>query len=221
MISVVWLWPLINGLIGLGAVVISYILLNFLNMPHLLVATIIFAYILLIMGYNHIDGLLDFSDGVMVHGNPEKKIRVMRDSMVGTAGISTMVIVSAMTIAALNSIIDYNCLSAIIICEMSAKISLLTTCLCSKSSETGIGKYFVEGLPMPNYVAALLTVGIVSYVLLGFTGIFGVIGAILSGGLVALVAKRNFKVATGDVLGASNEYGRLLSLIFLVIILSF
>ncbi|OWT33215.1 cobalamin 5'-phosphate synthase [Methanobrevibacter sp. 87.7] len=218
-ISVIWLWPLLNGIIGLGGVAIAYILLKFFKMSHLLVATIVVAYIFLIMGYNHTDGLLDFSDGLMVHGDSKKKISVMRDSMVGTAGISTMVVFTVMTIAALTNIIDYNCLWGIIIAEMAAKISLLTTCVLSKPAEDGIGKYFVEDMPIPNYVASILIVGIIAYVLLGYIGIFGIIGGILAGCLISYLAKRNFGVATGDVLGTSNEIGRLLSLIFLVIAL--
>lgn len=216
-ISVIWLWPLLNALIGLGGVVIAYILLKFFNMSHLLVATIVISYIFLIMGYNHIDGLLDFSDGIMVHGDSKKKINVMRDSMVGTAGISTMVIFTVMTVAVLTNIIDYNCLWGILVGEMSAKVSLLTTCILSKPAEDGIGKYFVEDMPITNYITAILISGIIAYIFLGYVGLFGLIGAIIAGALISYIAKRNFGVATGDVLGTSNEIGRLLSLIFIVI----
>lgn len=219
-ISVIWLWPLLNAIIGLGGVVIAYILLNFFKMSHLLVATIVISYIFLIMGYNHIDGLLDFSDGIMVHGNPKKKINVMRDSMVGTAGIATMVIFTVMTVAALTNLIDYNCLWGIIVAEMSAKVSLLTTCVLSKPAEDGIGKYFVEDIPITNYITSVLISGIIAYILLGYIGLFGLVGAIVAGILIAYIAKKNFGVATGDVLGTSNEIGRLLSLIFLVVAIS-
>ncbi|MGN1362225.1 MAG: adenosylcobinamide-GDP ribazoletransferase [Methanobrevibacter sp.] len=219
-ISVIWLWPLLNAIIGLGGVVIAYILLNFFKMSHLLVATIVISYIFLIMGYNHIDGLLDFSDGIMVHGNPKKKINVMRDSMVGTAGIATMVIFTVMTVAVLTNLIDHNCLWGIIVAEMSAKVSLLTTCVLSKPAEDGIGKYFVEDMPITNYITSVLISGIIAYILVGYIGLFGLVGAIVAGILIAYIAKKNFGVATGDVLGTSNEIGRLLSLIFLVVAIS-
>ena len=39
---------------------------------------------------------------------------------------------------------------------------------------------------------------------------------ILSGVLIALIAKKNFKWATGDVLGTSNEVARMLALLIMV-----
>ena len=39
---------------------------------------------------------------------------------------------------------------------------------------------------------------------------------ILSGVLIALIAKKNFKWATGDVLGTSNEVAKMLALLIMV-----
>ncbi len=39
---------------------------------------------------------------------------------------------------------------------------------------------------------------------------------LLSGVIIALIAKKNFKWATGDVLGASNEVARMLALVIMV-----
>lgn len=219
-VSLTWLWPLLNALIGLCGAIIAYLLVNYLGFSSMLTAIIVYAFFLIIMGYNHIDGLLDFADGVMVHGNPEKKIKVMRDPIVGTGGIASFLLVALMTVGALTSIIDVKAFWAILIAEMSAKISLCTVCVSSKPSSTGIGKYFVENMPIPNYVASMLIGFIIGYFLLGYTGVFGVVGGMFGGAIVSLIAKRNFTVATGDVLGASNEIGRLSSLIFLIIALN-
>ncbi|WP_394325417.1 adenosylcobinamide-GDP ribazoletransferase [Methanobrevibacter arboriphilus] len=50
-------------------------------------------------GFHHLDGLIDIGDALMVHGTPEKKISVMRDSMIGTGGIALFFIVGILTIA--------------------------------------------------------------------------------------------------------------------------
>jgi adenosylcobinamide-GDP ribazoletransferase len=42
-----------------------------------------------------------------------------------------------------------------------------------------------------------------------------------SGIIIALVARRNFVLANGDVLGMSNEVGRLFSLLFMAVALFF
>ena len=51
---------------------------------------------------------MDFGDGIMVHGSPEKKLRIMKDPMTGVGGIATGLIVAAITIAAFSSIINYS-----------------------------------------------------------------------------------------------------------------
>jgi adenosylcobinamide-GDP ribazoletransferase len=55
----------------------------------------------------------------------------------------------------------------------------------------------------------------------GLVGIFGALGAIISGTIIAVIAKRNFVLANGDVLGMSNEVGRLFSLLFMAVALYF
>ena len=50
-------------------------------------------------------------------------------------------------------------------------------------------------------------------------GIFGLIGAMLAGAVISLIAKKNFEVANGDVLGTSNEVGRAIALLFMAIML--
>ena len=46
------------------------------------------ALLLWMTGLHHTDGLLDFGDGVMVHGTAEHKIEVMHDQLTGAGGLS-------------------------------------------------------------------------------------------------------------------------------------
>ena len=176
---------------------------------------------MLITGYNHLDGVMDMADGVMVHGEPERKIMVMKDSSVGAGGIATLFLVASLTIAGIYNMLDYHFLVGIIICEMTAKTSLVTTALLSKPLTPGIGSYFINEIKIPNYFASTVVVGIIAYMIGGFVGICGVLGAMVSGIIIATIAKRNFVLANGDVLGMSNEVGRLISLLFMCVALYF
>ena len=101
---------------------------------------------------------------------------------------------------------------------MVGKSSLLTTALTSKSID-GIGSYFIKATNISNYVISTLIVGVLCYLLGGLVGIFGLIGAMLAGAVISLIAKKNFEVANGDVLGTSNEVGRAIALLFMAIML--
>ena len=176
---------------------------------------------MIITGYNHLDGVMDMADGVMVHGEPERKIRIMKDHSVGAGGVATLFLVAILTIAGIYNILDYHFLFGIIICEMAAKTSLLTTALMSKPLTPGIGSYFINETNLSNYFISTCLVLCIAFLLGNIVGIFGVLGAILSGIIIALIAKRNFVLANGDVLGMSNEVGRLFSLLFMACALYF
>lgn len=230
MAKLTWFWPILNGFIGLLAAIIAFILTRFIHFDPLLVAAIVYGFLLIINGYNHFDGLMDFADGVMVHGDPQKKLSIMKDPMTGVGGISTAFIVGTITIAAFSSLINHayaeglSFLLLIIIAEMSAKIGLTTCCISSKASNEGIGKYFIENMDLKNYVTGLIICFIIASALsikIGFhIGILGIIGGAFGGALTALLAKKHLEIANGDVLGTSNELGRLFSLLAMLILIS-
>lgn len=219
MTRMIWCWPLIHLFIGLLAAAFGFICGEFLHLNNFLIAALVYAFLMLITGYNHLDGVMDMADGVMVHGNPEKKISVVKDSSVGAGGIATLFIVASLTIAGLYNILDYKFIAGIIICEMVAKNSLLTTALTSKPLTPGIGSYFITSTNSLNYALSTVIVAVIAFLLGGIAGLIGLLGAIIAGFLISRIAKRNFGVANGDVLGMSNEVGRLMALLFMSIAL--
>lgn len=221
MTKLTWFWPFLHLFIGILAAICGYVSLEILHLNSFFTAAIVYAFLMIITGYNHLDGVMDMADGVMIHGEPEKKILVMKDSSVGAGGVATLFLVASLTIAGIYNVLDYHFIFGIIICEMVAKTSLLTTALLSKPLIPGIGSYFIRETNPANYFASTVIVTIIAYLLGGFAGIAGVIGAMVSGIIIAFIAKRNFVLANGDVLGMSNEVGRLFSLLFMSVALFF
>ncbi len=221
MTKLTWCWPFLHIFIGILAAACGYVSLEILHLNSFFTACIVYAFLMLITGYNHLDGVMDMADGVMVHGDPEKKISVMKDSSVGAGGVATLFLVAILTIGGLYNILDYHFIYGIIVCEMSAKISLLTTALLSEPLTPGIGSYFIKETNLANYFASTIIIGIIASLLAGTAGMFGIIGAVISGIIIALIARRNFILANGDVLGMSNEVGRMFSLLFMAVALFF
>jgi adenosylcobinamide-GDP ribazoletransferase len=219
MTKLVWCWPFIHLMIGCLAAGCGYLFGQVFHLNTFFVAVLVYAFLMIITGYNHLDGVMDMADGVMVHGTPEKKISVVKDSSVGAGGIATLFLVASLTIAGIYNVLDYNFLMAIVICEMVAKSSLLTTALTSKPLTPGIGSYFITSTNPSYYLLSTIFVAAISLLLGGFVGLIGLLGAIVAGLLISVIAKRNFGVANGDVLGMSNEVGRLMALFFMSIAL--
>lgn len=221
MTKLTWVWPFIHIFIGIFAAVCGYVSLEVLHLNSFFTAVIVYAFLMIITGYNHLDGVMDMADGVMVHGDPERKIMVMKDASVGAGGVATLFLVASLTVAGIYNILDYNFIFGIIICEMTAKTSLLTTALLSKPLTPGIGSYFIKETNPTNYFASTAIVVVIAFLIGGWVGVCGVLGAMVSGIIIATIARRNFVLANGDVLGMSNEVGRLFSLLFMAIALFF
>lgn len=218
MTKMTWFWPFIHFFVGALAAGVALICQDIFHISALFTAVITYAFLMIITGFNHVDGVMDMADGVMVHGSPEKKLSVMKDSMVGAGGIMSAILIAFVTVAGIFNILDYGFIYGIIICEMVGKSSLLTTALTSRPID-GIGSYFINATNIPNYLISTAIVAVLCYLFGGLVGIFGLIGAILAGAVVSAIARKNFGIANGDVLGTSNEVGRAVALLFMAIML--
>ncbi|BDZ69617.1 adenosylcobinamide-GDP ribazoletransferase [Methanobacterium petrolearium] len=215
-----FLWPLIGAFIGIIVGGFGWLILDPLHLPQLLSAALIYTLAISFTGFHHLDGLVDFGDGLMAHGDPERRIEIMRDKRIGTGGLANLLTVSLITFTAVTTIPPIYILTALFTSEIAAKTSLVSCATFSKSLDDGTGQYFVK-----NMNCKLLTVSIIFALLLGFLafsyiGVVGIVGGVVAGLIMVLITRRSFKYTTGDILGASNEIGRMLSLVVMVIFIS-
>ncbi|MCZ7361897.1 MAG: adenosylcobinamide-GDP ribazoletransferase, partial [Candidatus Methanoperedens sp.] len=72
----IYLFPVVGSVIGLLLAGAGYA--SSMLFPPFLTSFIVIISIYYLTGFNHIDGLADFGDGVAAHGSREKKIAAMR-----------------------------------------------------------------------------------------------------------------------------------------------
>ncbi|MBP2046249.1 adenosylcobinamide-GDP ribazoletransferase [Methanobacterium aggregans] len=214
-----WFWPVIGGFIGIIAGTFGFFLLNMVQIPQIIAAALIYSFMIWFNGFHHLDGLMDFGDGMMVHGTPEKKIEVMRDTRIGTGGMAYFVMVALVTFSSLGSAPAALIFPVILVSEVAAKMGIVTCATFSEAFPDGTGRFFIESMNKKFLLLSLVLASTIGFLALNITGIIGIIGGLLGGTLIAFVARRNFKWATGDILGTSNEIGRMLSLIIITWIL--
>ncbi len=136
-----WAFPLIGAFLGLLAGLFGWVAYQFL--PGLVVGALVLALLLLMTGLHHMDGLLDFGDGVMAHGTPEHKIAVMHDQFTGAGAIGLCLMTYLITAFAFvelgmnlffgNYVIPL-ILPALIVVELCAKLSMVVAARAGKSS---------------------------------------------------------------------------------------
>ncbi len=214
-----WAFPLIGALLGLLAGLFGWVAVQFL--PSLVVGALALALLLWMTGLHHTDGLLDFGDGIMVHGTPEKKIEVMHDQLTGAGAIGLVLmtyIITAFAFASLGSnqnIFGFRVpliLPALIVIELCAKLGMVVVARVGKSVHKGMNSAFLEAMHGNGgnwrLALALVVSFVVALPLLGLGGIIVVLAAVITGLVMVAVAHRNFNGVTGDVFGSTNELTR-------------
>jgi adenosylcobinamide-GDP ribazoletransferase len=213
-----WSWPLIGAFIGVLVGGFGFMVANILNLPPILYASLIYGFALILTGLHHLDGLVDFGDGLMVHGDPNRRIEVMRDQKVGTGGIASFLVVALVSVASISALPIIYLPLMILVSEVAAKIGLITCCTFSEPYGNGTGAYFIKNM---NPVLLALSLGIsviIGFFAASYVGVIGIIGGFISGIIMMIIARQKFKWTTGDILGASNEISRMVSLLVMVLI---
>jgi adenosylcobinamide-GDP ribazoletransferase len=216
-----FLFPLMGALIGLLAGLFGWVTSQFL--PSLVVGALVLGFLLLITGLHHTDGLLDFGDGVMAHGSAERKIEIMHDQLTGAGGLSLGImtfLITALSIAKLNTGII---VQGLVVVEVSAKLSMVVGAWAGKAVHEGMSSSFLEAMHGKKGAARLLAALAISFgiavPLLGVAGAVIVWVAINASLVMVGISHRHFKGVTGDVLGATNELSRMVSLIALLAVM--
>ncbi len=219
MASFTWIWPIIGGLIGIIVGAFGFLIVDLFHLPILIAAALIYSFSIWFTGFHHLDGLIDFGDGMMVHGTPEKKIAVMRDKRIGTGGIAYLLMVALITFAAIGSSQIIFIFYILLISEIAAKMGIVTCATFSKAFPDGTGRPFIESMNKKKLLISFVISLTVGFLIFNTLGIVGITTGLISGALIAIISKRSFIWATGDILGTSNEVAKMLSLVIMVTLL--
>ena len=211
------LFPIIGLIIGVLSIPIATISFYFFN--NLISGFLITIFLMIITGIHHTDALADFSDGLMVKGNKEKKYKVIHDPMIGSAG--TVAIISyfigmVVTISSFTGI--EKLITSLVISEIIAKYAIVLQAFFSESAWEGYSSLFTKNMKSRRKIIICTAITAILILLIGqliqlLIQVF-IIGIICCF-LIIYISKKNFGGVSGDVMGATNELVRLCCLISL------
>ncbi|MBC7085870.1 MAG: adenosylcobinamide-GDP ribazoletransferase [Methanomethylovorans sp.] len=223
----------------LGLVMGVFAFLTMMTFPSQISAILIVIFVYYLTGLNHLDGLADFGDGVTAHGSVEKKIRALKDVALGIGGVGFCVMgiltfYSAIISLQSEAFLFANnmqtaatvLLSSMLVAEVSAMQCMLTIAAFGKSIHEGLGSILVKNTTISKYAVGLLgSVFICTLALIPFglwhAGLIALLAAIISAFVVLNISNRHFGGINGDIIGTSNEVGRTIALITIVLVLSY
>lgn len=240
----VYLFPLIGGFIGLlgaGYFLLSgFVVSGLISLVGLVVqvpaATFVLqlipaattvAFLLVLTGLQHFDGLVDLGNAVGMKSVHDRKM-VAHAWTVTYSGAFLALLVEFLVLAGLFFLEPAFVIAGIIAAEVAAKLAMVTIVWIGKPTHKGLGSIFLakakKKLNFVGYVISVLIVFPFFFILnldpfLGFLGIAVVLVSVPVAFLMEKVAEMVFGGVSGDMIGATNEVARAVTLVLLAAVL--
>ena len=225
-----FLFPVIGGFIGLlGALyflgcgfLMSYILAfinSIIQIPvefllRFLPAVMTLAFLLVLTGLQHFDGLVDLGNAIGL-GNLKERREAAHAWTVSHKGAFLAIFVEFLAVLGLFFVDAEFAFGAVVAAEVAAKLGMVTIVSLGKPTHTGLGSIFLEMAKRKRNIVAYFLAVLIVYPVLGLTGVWVVLLSVLVGAVMERVAQSVFGGVSGDAIGAANETARAVALVFL------
>jgi adenosylcobinamide-GDP ribazoletransferase len=233
-----YLFPVIGAFIGilagayyLGASTIVHFLLSVVNtfialqvdlLAKLAVSAMTVAFLLVITGLQHFDGLIDLGNAFGLRNLHDRKM-VAHAWTVTYWGALLAIFVEFAAFAGLLFINPLFAFGALVAAEVSAKLAMVTIVWVGKPTHKGLGSIFLQKAKKKLNIIAYALAVLIVYPFFAFTGKpflgFVAVGVVLVSIPVALVMEKVseniFGGVSGDTIGATNEVARAVTLILI------
>ena len=209
-------FPAIGAFIGLAAGAV-FAVLSSVTTP-LLAAAGGVAVLSVVTGAMHLDGLADSADGLLGGGDVTRRLEKMRDPRLGSFGVTAIVVVLLLEVAAISAMSPARGLAALVVAgalSRLATLSVVTYVPYVRPSGLGVaasearhrGTDFVFGAATAAIVCAIdWRRAAIALPLVGLTALG-----------ISTLARRRVGGATGDVCGATAELCQLATLLVFAI----
>jgi adenosylcobinamide-GDP ribazoletransferase len=205
-------FPGIGALVGLAAGVAFVV--TAAGTTQLLGAAVAVAVLCALTGAIHLDGLADTADGLLTHGDAERRLAVMHEPALGAYGVTAIVAVLLLEVGALASIPTGRVLVALVVAGAISRLATLPVIAFVPYVRSG-GKGLAAWDPRRRALDLAVGVGTVAVVSLldPRHALIAVPIAALIAAMLAIVSRRRLEGATGDVCGAVAELSEVAVLI--------
>nr|WP_303648723.1 adenosylcobinamide-GDP ribazoletransferase [Haloarchaeobius litoreus] len=185
-----------------------------------------FGYLLLtygLTGITHLDGVADCGDAAVVHGDPERRREVLKDTTTGVgavAAVALVVVGLALAAVAVAGLGVGEAVAVVVASEVGAKAAMATLAAVADPPHDGLGSALADGSGVVGVLAtvalALPVAGVGWWAGGDVPGLLvatlPVVAALLVAAVAARWARRRLGGVSGDVFGATNELARVAGL---------
>ena len=187
--------------------------------PHAIVNAMLIVILVLLTRALHVDGLGDTLDGLMGGHDHTSRLHIMKDSRIGTAGVTGIVLLLLVKYLALNNMFSGSKVEALLTAPLLARWSqTLMVYKANYGREKGMGSAFVGHLRGSSMIAVFaIALGLAIWVN-GWTALYLVAGVLAFTLLGRWYLVKRLGGVTGDAIGAVSELNEVLVLLLLVVL---
>ena len=207
-------FPLVGLAVGALAALVWAIL--FPVLPPILAAGLALAVMVLTTGALHEDGFADCCDGLGGGAGREKALEIMRDSRIGAYGALGLVMTIGFRWAAVSGLDLFQGAMALILAPVlgrGAMVVLLT--FGTYARDDGAARDVKGGVTRREFGIALVLSAAIALLAAGLTGLLALAAALAASFLWLGWLRRRLGGYTGDGLGAAEQIGQIVVLIWL------
>jgi len=238
-----YLFPLIGaftGLLGAAYFVASSVIVAFLLglvnqvvalptgfLAQLIPAAMTIAFLLVLTGLQHFDGLIDLGNAVGLRNVHDRKMVAHAWTVTYSGAVLALVVEFTAFVGLSLAVNPLFAFGAIFAAEVAAKLSMVTIVWVGKPSHKGLGSIFLskakKNLNLIAYVIAVLVVyplfAFIGNPILGLVGVGIVFASIPVAFVMEKVSEGVFGGVSGDMIGATNEVARAVTLVLFAVVL--
>ncbi len=179
-------------------------------------AVILVGLLIAMTGGLHWDGVADTFDGLAgARGQQERMLAIMKDSRIGAIGVLSLCFLVVSKVVLLADLPPRLWGGTLILMPMTGRLIQVELAAWGRYArhEAGTGSAFVENATPRDFWISCVGVGVISLLVMGWTGLGVVALSLLYGIGVRAFFTRKLGGITGDILGMASETGEILNLI--------
>ena len=187
-----------------------------LPVPEFVVATVFLTWLYAVTGINHLDGVADLGDALVVHGDTERRREVLKDTTVGVGALLAvcLVVLGAWSAGAELAGFATRAAAIVVAAEVSAKLAVATVVCLGTAAHEGLGSALTSesngsGLLLPIVLA--VPAGALTWP--DPAAAVTLLAGAATGLLSVWFGTRQLGGVSGDLMGASNECARVVALL--------
>jgi adenosylcobinamide-GDP ribazoletransferase len=199
-------FPVVGLVVGGGGALVDWLCRRY-ALDQSVRAIAVLAFLVIITGGLHEDGLADVADGFGGGHGRDKILAIMKDSRVGSFGVIALALSLLARFALLGALPASKAAATLIAAHVLCRWTSLPLAAYMPSARGTSGQSARLAMHLPRYAVALGTALAVALVagLMGRTALLPLLAALVVTALSGLYYRRRLGGVTGDCLGATNQ----------------